>query len=126
MCQRVQVQHPIETLVPITTAEEMLKCQRGVRELPVPAAVCDFLVALTRATREHAALRLGASPRGSLGLFRAAQALAAVTGQEMVTVDHVRAIAEPTLAHRLLMRREALKDYPEAAAVVREISAKLG
>ena len=126
MCQRVQVQHPIETLVPITTAEEILKCQRGVRELPVPAAVCDFLVALTRATREHAALRLGASPRGSLGLFRAAQALAAVTGQEMVTVDHVRAIAEPTLAHRLLMRREALKDYPEAAAVVREISAKLG
>jgi MoxR-like ATPase len=70
-------------------------------------------------------LRLGASPRGSLGLFHAAQALAAIQGQQAVTIDHVRTLAEPVLAHRLLLRREALKDYPDGGAVVREIADKL-
>jgi MoxR-like ATPase len=126
MCQRVQVQHPIETLQPVTTAEQVVKCQQGVREIPVGAEVCDYLVALTRATREHSALRLGASPRGSLGLYRTAQALAATQGQAAVTIDHVRSLVEPVLAHRLLLRTEALKDYPDAASVVREIAAKFG
>jgi MoxR-like ATPase len=125
MCRRVQQQHPIETLTAVTTGDQILKCQRGVREIQVGQDVCDYLVALTRATREHPALRLGASPRGSLGLFRAAQSLAAVQGQTVVTVDHVRAVTEPVLAHRLLLRREALKDYPDANAIVREIAAKL-
>jgi len=125
MCQRVQQQHPIETLQAVTTAEQIVKCQRGVREIPVSPEACDYLVALTRTTREHAALRLGASPRGSLGLFRAGQSLAAVQGQGTVTIEHIRTLAEPILAHRLLLRREALKDYPDAGAVLREIAAKL-
>jgi len=124
MCRRVQLQHPIETLTAVTTAEEIVKCQRGVREIPVGPDVCDYLVGLTRATREHAALRLGASPRGSLGIYRAAQSLAAIQGQSAVSLDQVRAVLEPVLAHRLLLRREALGDYPEAAAVVREIAAR--
>jgi len=95
-----------------------------VREILVAPEVCDYLVALTRATREHAALRLGASPRGSLGLFRAAQALAAIQGQSAVSLDHIRALLEPVLAHRLLLRREALADYAGAATVVREIAAR--
>ena len=125
MCRRGQVQHPIETLTPVTTADEILKCQRAVRDIVVPPEVCDFLVALTRATRKHAALRLGASPRGSLGLFRAAQAMAAIQGQSAVTRAHVQAIAVPVLAHRLMLRREALQDYPDGAAVVSEIAAGL-
>jgi MoxR-like ATPase len=125
MCQRVQVQHPIETLTPVTTADQILKCQRGVREISVPANVSDYLIALTRATREHPALRLGASPRGSLGLYHAAQSLAAIQGQSTVTVDHVRALAESVLSHRLLLRRDAQKDYPDGAAVVREIAGKI-
>lgn len=125
MCRRVQLQHPIETLTAVMTAEQILKCQRGVREISVGPEVCDYLVALTRATREHAALRLGASPRGSLGIYRAAQALAAIQGQNTVSVDHVRAVIEPVLAHRLLLRRDALKDYPDGASVVREIASKL-
>jgi MoxR-like ATPase len=125
MCRLVQVQHPIETLTPVMNADQILKCQRGVRDIWVGPEVCDYLVALTRATRKHAALRLGASPRGSIGLFHAVQALAAVQGQSSATVDHVRALAEPVLAHRLLLRREALKDYPDGASVVREITATL-
>jgi MoxR-like ATPase len=124
MCERIQLRHPIESLEPVTSAEEVVKCQSGVREIPVGADVCEYLVGLTRATRHHPALRLGASPRGSLGVYRAAQALAATEGLNAVTVGHVRAVIEPVLAHRLLLRREALKDYPDGAAVIREIVAR--
>ena len=126
MCVRAQQQHPIESLKAVTTADEILKCQRGVRNITVGADVCDYLVALTRATREHPALRLGASPRGSLGLFHTAQALAAIQSSTSVSIDHVKTIAVSVLAHRLLVRKEALKDYPDGAAVIREIVGKVG
>jgi MoxR-like ATPase len=126
MCFRAQQQHPIENLQAVTTAELVLKCQRSVREIKITPEVCDRLVALTRATRQHPALRLGASPRGSLGLFRMAQALAAIQGNDFVTVEHLNAVAVPVLAHRLLVRREAQKDFPDGAAVIRDILAQTG
>ncbi len=126
MCIRAQQQHPIETIKSVTTADEILKCQRGVRDVSVGAEVRDFIVALTRATREHPALRLGASPRGSLGLFHAAQALAAIQGKDSVSIEHVKTLAVAVLAHRLLVRKEALKDYPDGAAVIREIVEQMG
>jgi MoxR-like ATPase len=121
MCFRAQQRHPIDTLEPVINDDEVLKCQRGVRAIAVSAEVCDYLLALTRATREHPALALGASPRGSLGIFHAAQALAAIRGELAVTLDHIKTFAVPVLAHRLLVRQEALKDYPNGAAVIREI-----
>jgi MoxR-like ATPase len=124
MCERNQTQHPIETIQPVSTAAEIVKCQRSVREIRVPSGVCDYLVAVVRATREHPALRLGASPRGSLGLFRMAQALAAIQGNDSVSAGHVKTAAEVVLAHRLLVRLEARKDYPDGAAVIKEILAK--
>jgi len=125
MCLRAQLRHPIDTLEAVTNGDEIVKCQQGVREIQVGSAACDFLVAVTRASREHPALRLGASPRGSLGLYRAAQALAALEGQGAVSLAHVRAVLEPVLAHRLLLRRDASKDYPDGATVIREIAATL-
>jgi MoxR-like ATPase len=125
MCRRIQSRHPIENLTAVTAAEQIVKCQRGVREIPVGTDVCDYLVALVRATREHPALRLGASPRGSLGLFRAAQSLAAIQGQDAVSIDHIKNLVEPVLAHRLLLRREAQKDYPDGATVIQEIVSRL-
>jgi MoxR-like ATPase len=125
MCIRAQQQHPIESLKPVTTADDILKCQRGVREISVGAEVRDYLVALTRATREHSALRLGASPRGSLGLFHAAQALAAIRGSAAVSIEDIKTIAVPVLAHRLMVRKETLQDFPDGAAVIREIIAKV-
>lgn len=121
MCLRAQQQHPIDTLQPVTTGDLIIKCQRGVREIPVGADVCDYLIALTRATRSHPALLLGASPRGSLGLFRMAQGIAAIRGSTSITIDHVKAIALPVLAHRLLVRKEAQKDFPDGAAVIRDV-----
>jgi MoxR-like ATPase len=124
MCERNQSQHPIETIQPVSNAAEILKCQRSVREIRVPSGVCDYLVAVVRATREHPALKLGASPRGSLGLFHAAQALAAIQGNDSVSVEHVKTVAEVVLAHRLLLRLEARKDYADGMAVIKEILAK--
>jgi MoxR-like ATPase len=124
MCLRAQKQHPIETLETVTSGDEIVKCQRGVREIPVSSEACDYLVALTRATRNHPALRLGASPRGSLGLFRAAQALAAIRGESAANIVHIKEIAVPVLAHRLLLKREAQKDFPDHAAVIRELMEK--
>jgi len=121
MCVRAQQKHPIDNLQPVTTGDEIVKCQRGVREISVGADVCDYLVTLTRATREHPALRLGASPRGSLGIYHAAQALAAIRGENAVSIEHIRELAVTTLAHRLLVKREMQKDFPDGASVVREI-----
>ena len=125
MCVRAQLQHPIEALTPVTTGDLILKCQKGVREIQVPAEVCDYLINLTRTTRAHPALLLGASPRGSLGLFHMAQAVAAIQGNSAVTIDHIKAIAVPVLAHRLLVRREAQKDFPDGAAVIRDVLEKV-
>ena len=124
MCERIQAKHPIESIQSVSNADEILKCQRSVREIRVPSAVCDYLVAITRATRQHPALRLGASPRGSLAMFHMAQALAAIEGNDSVSVQQVQTVAEVVLAHRLLVRREALATYPDGAAVIREIVAQ--
>lgn len=121
MCERAQSQHPIETLQPVSNSEQILKVQRSVREIRVSSEVCDYLVTLTRATREHPALRLGASPRGSLGLYRAAQAMAAIHGSDSVSREHVQSVAVQVLAHRLLIRPEAQKDYPDGVAVITEL-----
>src|SRR5580658_969 len=99
MVERFQLRHPIETLQPVSTPDRILKCQEAVREIKVPSEVNDFILKIVRATREHPALLLGASPRGSLGLFRAAQAMAAIDGNDSVT-DHVKYLAPKVLAHR--------------------------
>ena len=106
MCERFQLRHPIETLKAVTTPEKILACQDAVRAVRLDSAVCDYILALVRATREHPALLLGASPRGSLGLFRTAQALAAIEGNDFVRAEQVKAIAAAVLSHRLLVRRE--------------------
>ncbi len=106
MVERFQLQHPIETLQPVTTPDGIAKCQQAVREVKVPSDVNDLILKIVRATREHPALLLGASPRGSLGLFRAAQAMAAIEGKDFVTAANVKILAQKVLAHRLIARKE--------------------
>ncbi len=119
MCERFQRRHPIETLRAVTTPEKILACQETVRTVRVDSDVCDYILALVRATRGHAALALGASPRGSLGLFRTAQALAAIEGNDSVGLNHVKALAPAVLSHRLHVRREPeFRDLKEQTVVV--------
>ena len=107
MCERFQLRHPIETLRPVTTPERIVKCQEAVREVRLESPVCDYILGLVRSTREHPALLLGASPRGSFGLFRMAQAMAAIQGNDSVSIAQVKELAEAVLAHRLIVKAAA-------------------
>ncbi len=121
MCERFQLGHPIDTLKAAATPDEILRCQEVVREVRLDSKVCDCILSLVRATRGHPALLLGASPRGSLGLFRLAQAVAAIQGSDSVSVDQVRELAEAVLVHRLIVKPEQKGGQPDARGIIQEI-----
>jgi MoxR-like ATPase len=124
MVGRFQLRHPIDTLQPVTTPDHILKCQEAVRKVNVPPEVCDCILGIVRATREHPALLLGSSPRGSLGLFRAAQATAAIEGNDSASAAQVKTLAQKILAHRLIVRREDKWRNTKVEDVVAEILAQ--
>lgn len=102
-----QLRHPIENLGPVATAREVLDAQKAVREVHVEPGIRTYSVDLAARTRTLPDVHLGASPRGSLGLARAAQARAVIAGRDYVTPDDVKAVAVPVLAHRLLLSPSA-------------------
>jgi MoxR-like ATPase len=101
---RQRMTHPADTLRPVLTAEEVVALQKRVRDVRVDEAVLDYLLAVVAATRRAEPVELGASPRGSLSLYRACQALALVDGRDYVLPDDVKALAAPVLAHRLILK----------------------
>jgi MoxR-like ATPase len=121
MVERFQLRHPIETIQAVTTPDGISKCQEAVRRVNVAPDAADCILKIVRATREHPALRLGASPRGSLGLFRAAQAMAAIEGRDVVSVEQVKSLAEKVLAHRLIVRKDEKSKAVAVENVVMEI-----
>jgi MoxR-like ATPase len=124
MCERFQLGHPIDKLKPVTNPDMIVRCQEAVRGVRVDSAVCDSILERVRQTREHPGLLLGASPRGSLGLFRAAQALAAVEGEDFVSPDRVSGLAEVVLAHRLLAAPEQKERWRAGGELLRELFTK--
>jgi MoxR-like ATPase len=98
-----RLRHPIEDLKPVIHAEALVALQATVKEVFVDRLVSQYIVAITGATRKHPALYLGVSPRGSLALYRTAQAHALVAGRDFVLPDDVKALAVPVLAHRLVL-----------------------
>ncbi len=101
---RQRLTHPAETLQAVLTSDEVVALQKQVREVRVQDTVLDYLMAVVEATRTADAVQLGASPRGSLSLYRASQALAAVEGRDYVLPDDVKTLAVPVLAHRLVLK----------------------
>jgi MoxR-like ATPase len=93
--------HSADAVRPVVSAEELVQIQRQVEEVRVDEAVVDYLMAIVEKTRTHEHLSLGASPRGSIALYRAAQALALVEGLDYVTPHHVKRLAGPVFAHRV-------------------------
>jgi MoxR-like ATPase len=102
-----QHHHPLEDLAQIMTADELVYIQQQIRNIYVHSSIREYIVGITNATRNHASIYLGASPRGSLALFRASQALAAMRGRDHVIADHVKTLVRPTLAHRIIVKPEA-------------------
>ncbi len=120
-----RVVHPLETLEQVLSADELVDAQLRVREIHMAEAVKTYVIGIVSASRSHPDVYLGASPRGSLALARAAQAYAALQGRDYVVPDDVKALAGPTLSHRLILQPQArLKDLA-ATSVVAEILASV-
>jgi MoxR-like ATPase len=113
--------HPVDSLEPVADGPAVLEMQRAVREVYVDPAISDYIVRLVSATRTHPDAYLGASPRGSLALYRASQAFAALTGRDYVIPDDVKALAEPALAHRVILKTAASIRGVESRNVVSEM-----
>jgi MoxR-like ATPase len=96
--------HPLDSLPMVTSVDDLLAAQARVREVYVDDLVRRYIVTLVQQTRKHPDLRLGASPRGSLALFQATQAWAAMDGRDFALPDDVKAVASATLSHRLIGR----------------------
>ncbi len=107
MLDMLQHQHPIDTLSPVVTAEELVACQHAVREIYVDEKVRRYLMQIVHDTRTHEDLSLGASPRASIALFRTSQAMAALRGRNFVQPDDVKRVAGPVLTHRVILRPES-------------------
>ncbi len=95
---------PIQSLEPVLSAEDVLMLQARTREVAVADELADYILALAATTRQVESLLVGVSPRGSLGLYRAAQARALVMGRAYVTPDDIKSLAVPVLAHRIIPR----------------------
>ncbi len=101
--ERQQFVHPIEQISPVVDSADVLKLQEAVKNIFVDDLIKQYIVTLVQATRRHPSIYLGSSPRGSLALYRTAQALAMLEGRDYVLPDDVKALAEPALAHRALL-----------------------
>ena len=94
---------PFGQVRPVTNAQELVEAQRQISQVHLSDTVADYIVALAATTRNHPQLKMGASPRASRGLYRAAKVWAAMEGRDFVTPDDVKTLAAPVLEHRLVL-----------------------
>lgn len=97
-------EHPIHSVRPVVSREEVLEMQEQVKEVHIDPSLKEYLVKVVAATRQHSKLSLGASPRASLGLMRTSQARAVLEGRDYVIPDDVKAMAPPVLCHRVVLK----------------------
>ncbi len=113
--------HPIESIGQVVSARELLDAQAAIRDIYVDVLVKTYIVEMVTRTRKHADVYLGASPRGSLTLFRTAQARAALDGRNYVIPDDIKALAPFALAHRMIVSPSARIKDVNAETLVRDI-----
>ena len=117
--------NPELQLKPVTGEEEILRLQTLVSEVHVEPVLRHYIVQLVQATRGHADVELGASPRASLGLYRCSQALAAIQGRGFVPPDDVKSLAAYTLSHRMILKSQARLRDRTPEMIVEEIMGQL-
>ncbi len=123
--ERQQFSHPIEKLEQVVSVDELRAAQTNVRKVYADPSIKSYLVELVSQTRKHPDVYLGASPRGSLALFRSAQARAALNGRDYIIPDDVKALAENALSHRIIIGPAARIKDVTARTVVRDILGSL-
>jgi len=125
MLKSQKLVHPIVDLKQVVDVNELLAAQQAVREVTVSPEIENYIIELVDATRTHGDIYLGASPRGSLALYRTAQARAAIEGRSYVLPDDIKALAVSTLAHRLIVGSAARIREIDARDIVNELLEKL-
>jgi MoxR-like ATPase len=118
---RQQYRHPVDDLQQVVSVDEVLEAQEAIKDIYIAPGIKRYLVELTRQTRQHADVYLGASPRGSLGLYRTGQARAAMFGRDFVLPDDVKALAMSVLAHRVILGPAARLRDLTADQILQEI-----
>ncbi len=116
-----KVESPFEQLQPVVSPSELQAAQRAVRDIYVKSDLKDYIARLVERTRSHPEIALGASTRGTINLFHAAQARAAILGREYVVPDDVKALVDPVLAHRIILRPNAEMQGQTAARILSQV-----
>jgi len=125
MLELLQRSHPIDELQPVVTADELIACQKAVREIYVDDKVRRYLMQIVHDTRMHDDIGLGGSPRASIALFRTSQAMAALRGRNYVLPDDVKKVAAAVLTHRIILKPESRLRKITAAALIDDIVAEI-
>jgi MoxR-like ATPase len=125
MLEMLQREHPLDKLQPVVSADELIACQRAVREVFMDEKVRRYLMQIIHDTREHEDVALGASPRAAIAFFRASQAMAAIRGRNYVLPDDVKRVSGPVLTHRMILKPESRLRKVLASKVVEDIIADL-
>ena len=125
MLDLLRRRHPIESLKPVISAEELRACQLAVRDVHVDPKISQYILQIVHDTREHEDLALGGSPRASIALYRTSQAMAAIRGRTYVLPDDVKRVVIPVMTHRLILRPESRLRRVSAAAIIQEIVSEL-
>jgi MoxR-like ATPase len=118
---RQHFQHPLERLDQVAAVDELIAAQHAARQVHVDDTLKEYIVAIVEATRDHEDVYLGAGPRGSLALYNTARAWAAINGRDYVIPDDIKALAEPTLSHRVIVSPAARMKNVDGRMVIREI-----
>ena len=125
MLRDQQLIHPIVDLEQVVSLDELLSAQQGIKEVRISPDLEQYIVDLVDATRNHSEVYLGASPRGSLALYRSAQARAAMQARDYVLPDDIKTQAVPTLAHRLIVGSAARIREVDARDIIQELIEKM-
>lgn len=126
MLLRLQHQHPIETLEAVTTPDDLMAAMASVRDVHVEPELRSYISGVARATREHDAVGLGVSPRGTLALFRTTQAYAALKGRDYAEPDDVKQVAHAVLAHRIIISPDARLRGRSVDHIIDEVVGQVG
>lgn len=107
MLERTSRNHPIDTIESVMSQEELISIQKEVKEVYTDQTIYQYIISLVKATREHADIFLGVSPRGSIALMKVAKAYAYIHGRDYVIPDDVKTMAPFVLSHRIILNAEA-------------------
>jgi MoxR-like ATPase len=121
LLERQRIQHPLNEISQVVSIEDLQVLQQSIREVYVDDLIKEYIVGLVNATRFHDDIYLGASPRGSLALYRTSQAFAAMHGRDYVTPDDIKGLIAPVLGHRLIISPAARIRNVHADEILRGI-----